>query len=256
MLTITEEQRAAIAAKLDGMHIPSGLGTEDEACSVAAINLALTGELTAEIPACMSLVIGNWILDVQDAMSDAMRNGADWRYLLPLAAGTGRDHEQQRIDIILDWMWDALALVQPTADEEGFGNEWRTMCTERTPDAVANAAEAAKRAAYAASRAANRAAYAAASRAANRAEYAAANRAAAKAADMAYAAGNAAIAAKAAKAADMANAAEAAKRAAYAANRAAKRAANRAYAENFDFWQQINPPALLLKLINVTHEVK
>ena len=111
MLTITEEQRAAIAEKL----------TDEN-----------------------SEVIGNWMLNIQDAMSDAMRNGADWRYLLPLAAGTGRDHEQQRIDIILDWMWDALALVQPTADEEGFGDEWRTMCTERTPDAVANAAGTAR----------------------------------------------------------------------------------------------------------------
>ena len=177
MLTITDEQRAAIAEKL----------TDEN-----------------------SEVIGNWMLNIQDRMSDAMRNGADWRYLLPLAAGTGRDHEQQRIDIILDWMWDALALVQPTADEEGFGNEWRTMCTERTPDAVANAAIAAN-AEEAAAAAANVAAYAA-NRAANRA--------------------------------------------AWAAEAAADVAAYAAEAADDTFWQQVNPPALLLKLINVTHEVK
>ena len=204
MLTITDDQRAAIVAKLAGMHIPSGLGTEDEACSVAAINLALTGELTDEIPDCMSVVIGKWIIDVQDEMPADMRNGDEWRGLLPLAAGTGREHEQERVDIIMEWMWRALSLVQPIADEDGFGNEWRTMCTKRTPEAAENAA--------------------------------------AKAADA------------------VAKAAKAAKRAAIAANRAAIAAAWAvtwaANAAGDNLWQQVNPPELLHKLINVTHEVK
>jgi hypothetical protein len=164
MTTITQQQQEAIARFLDEKHIPSGLGTTEEACSIAAINLALNGELTDTIPDCMSEVIGKWVIVIQDAMPDEVRNSVEWRRLLPLAAGTGRAYEQERLDIILDWMWGTvLPTVQPVADEFGFGGEWRTMLTERTVTAARDAARnayAATAAAYAA-RAAARAAYAA-----------------------------------------------------------------------------------------------
>ena len=150
MSTITQEQTAAIAAKLEGMTLPSGLGDEHAACSIAAINLALTGRLTDEIPPCMSAVIGQWIIGVQDAMPHDMRNSARWKSLLPLAAGTGRDHEQERLALLLDWMWGTvLPSAQPIADQNGFGGEWLTMITKRTARAAAEA-----EAAWAAARAA------------------------------------------------------------------------------------------------------
>jgi hypothetical protein len=143
MSTITIEQQTAIAAKLASMHLPSGLGTEESACSIAAINLALTGRLTDDIPDCMSKVIGRWIISVQDAMPADMRNSGRWKSLLPAAAGTGRDKEQERLAIILDWMWGTvLPTLQPLADERGFGREWQAMTTERT-GAAAHAARAA-----------------------------------------------------------------------------------------------------------------
>jgi len=46
MTTLSPEQQQKIADYLKGRHIPMGLGTKEEACSIAAINLALTGELT------------------------------------------------------------------------------------------------------------------------------------------------------------------------------------------------------------------
>ena len=101
MPTIDADQRQAITDFLEGRHIPSGLGTAEEACSIAAINLALTGELTDHIPDCMSLVIGKWIIVVQDAVPDELRNSAEWRRLLPLAAGTGRaraDEEARQVE--------------------------------------------------------------------------------------------------------------------------------------------------------------
>jgi hypothetical protein len=144
MSTITQEQTAAIAAKLEGMTLPSGLGDEHAACSIAAINLALTGRLTDKIPPCMSAVIGQWIIGVQDAMPHDMRNSARWKSLLPLAAGTGRDHEQERLALLLDWMWGTvLPSAQPIADQNGFGGEWLTMITKRTARAAAEAAWAA-----------------------------------------------------------------------------------------------------------------
>ena len=144
MSTITLEQQQAIAAKLASMHLPSGLGDEESACSIAAINLALTGELTDDIPPCMSEVIGKWIIKVQDSMPDDMRNSDRWKQLLPRAAGTGRAKEKERLAIILDWMWESvLPTLQPLADKNGFGREWQTMTTERTKAAAEAAAVAA-----------------------------------------------------------------------------------------------------------------
>jgi hypothetical protein len=173
-MNLTTKQRAAIAAKVNGMTLPNGLGDERNACSIAAINLALTGRLTDQIPDCMSEVIGDWIIRVQDAMPDSMRNSKAWKSLLPLAAGTGRDHEREREALIMDWLWSVvLPYVQPMADAGGYGKEWRAMCELRTEEApgaalaaywaeywaaeaalAAEAAEAAKLAARAAEEAA------------------------------------------------------------------------------------------------------
>ena len=147
---LTTEQQTAIAEKLASMHLPSGLGDEENACSIAAINLALTGELTDKIPDCMSEVIGRWIIGIQDSMPDEMRNSPQWKSLLPLAAGTGREKEKERLAIILEWMWGTvLPTLQPLADEKGFGAEWERMTTERTEEAARAAWAAAAMAAMA-----------------------------------------------------------------------------------------------------------
>ena len=216
MSTITIEQQQAIAAKLANMTLPSGLGNQEAACSIAAINLALTGKLTDDIPPCMSKVVGKWIIQMQDAMPDDMRNSERWKSLLPRAAGTGRHNEQARLAIVLDWMWSTvLPTLQPLAHERGFGAQWKHMTTERT-------AEAAAMAAYAAVEERASAAWASADAASDAAAYAAAD-----AADVA-----------AADAADVA-AAAVAWAAAYAAGRARADTA----------WEAFDPCGLLEKLI-------
>lgn len=141
MSTITPEQQMAIAATVNGMDLATGIGDDHSACSVAAINLALSGELTDDIPDCMSAVIGRWIIKIQDEMPFDVRNSAIWKKLLPLAAGTGREHELERLELIMDWMWGtALPLLQPVADEDNFGSAWLQMTTERT-DTAAMAAQ-------------------------------------------------------------------------------------------------------------------
>jgi hypothetical protein len=158
-MTPTEQ---AIADYFADRFIPAGLGNEEAACSIAGINLVLTGKLTDIIPDCMSGVIGTWIIEVQDAMPSEIRNSTRWKSLLPYAAGTGRSRETERLAIILDWMWGTvLPSVQTTADERGFRAEWETMLTERTAYA-ANAARMAASAAEWAARAAEAAAWAAA----------------------------------------------------------------------------------------------
>ena len=141
--TITEQQQQAIALKLATMHLPAGLGDEHNACSIAAINLTLSGELSDTIPLCMSEVIGKWIILMQDAMPDTMRNSTEWKRLLPLAAGTGREREQERLTIIMNWLWESvLPAVQPAADSGGYGEQWKEMLRQRTA-AAADAARAA-----------------------------------------------------------------------------------------------------------------
>jgi hypothetical protein len=136
----------------------------------------------------MSEVIGNWIITIQDRMPDDMRNSSDWKRLLPLAAGTGRDHEPERLTMIMNWMWASLELAQPIADADGFGPEWQTMCRERSVKAAHAAAHAA--AATTAALAAYATAYAATAYAAT--AYAATAYAAHAAATAAHAAAHAA----------------------------------------------------------------
>jgi hypothetical protein len=117
MSTLTEQQQNAIAEYLASHELSRGLGTGESACSIAAINLTLTGKLTDIIPECMSEVIGDWIIVIQDGMPHDLRNSAEWKSLLPLAAGTGRKHEQERIAILVDHLWAVvMPLMQSMAD--------------------------------------------------------------------------------------------------------------------------------------------
>ena len=221
---ITQTEQTKISELLSSMTLCSGVGTKESACSIAAINLALSGRLTDDIPECMSEVIGNWIIRIQDSMPDSVRNSREWKSLLPQAAGTGRSHETQRSKIILEWMWcKVLPQLQSTANTQGFGESWQTMCTEKTADAAYSAADAADAAAYSAADAAAYAADAAA-----------------------YAADAAAYAADAVARADAAYAVYAV----YAVARAADAVARAAAA---DFWLQVNPVHLLEQLVKVSY---
>ncbi len=227
--TLTKEQQQAIVCVLARMpDLAVGLGTKERACSLAAINLALTGKLTDAVPACMSLVVGKWIIPIQDKMPAELRNSPEWRQLLPLAAGTGGEKEKERLQLILEWMWGCLAEIQSIADMRGFGPVWAQMICDRTAasaDATVYATSATSAAyAYADAYAAYADAYAAATSAA-------------------YAATAAAYAA----AADAAASAAAATSAAYAATSAA--AADAAADAAVDFWSKHSPIQLLEKLI-------
>jgi len=237
MSTITQEQQQKIADWLATHDLPSGLGTKEAACSIATINLALTGELTDRIPACMSTVIGRWIIRTQDALPHAVRNSAGWKLLLPLAAGTGHEYEAKRSALILDWMWSTvLPEIQHIAKARGFGDAWRQMCELKTAESARSARKAAADAADAAATYAATVATAAITAAITTATDVYAD------ADV-YAAADAADAAAAAAAAYAAD----------AAATAATAATDAAAADTLmQFWQKIEPCALLAKLIEVS----
>ena len=173
--TLTQGEEQKIADWLaEHPTLAKGVGSAESACSVAAWNLALTGTLTDKIPDCASEVIGRWIIVVQDSCPPEHGRGhPEWLRLLPLAAGTGRAHEAERLAIVMDWMWGTvLPSLQPLADRRGFGEQWRVMCETRTAYAArcaaayvawsaADAADAARDAARDAADAARYAAHAA-----------------------------------------------------------------------------------------------
>ena len=231
MSTITQEQQQKIADWLATHELPVGLGTAEAACSIAAINLSLTGELTDRIPDCMSLVLGRWIIRTQDALPHEVRNSAEWKRLLPSAAGTGRSHETERRVVILDWTWtEVLPQVQEIADARGFGEAWRDMCNVRTGVCARKARDAAfAAAAYAAAYAADYA---------DAADYAAAT----ACADSTYEG----FRCRHGTSPDYAAADYAAAAADYAAAD---------YAARLQFWQKADPCALLAKLIAVSEAV-
>ena len=118
----TQEADARLRDYLASHELVVGIGTEESTCSVAAINLALTEKVTDAIPMCMSKVVGEWMMAVQDVMPSEMRNSSGWKRLLPMAAGTGRKREEERLALIMDWMWGTvLPDLQSLADQGGFG---------------------------------------------------------------------------------------------------------------------------------------
>lgn len=135
--TITAKEQQAIARLVKNMQLCMGVGNEESACSIAAINLALSNRLTDEIPECMSNVIGEWIIRSQDYMPDVVRNSLEWKNLLPLAAGTGKELEAERLDILLDaTLTHVLGRFQPLANELGVGDSWKRMLLVRTSEAA------------------------------------------------------------------------------------------------------------------------
>jgi hypothetical protein len=69
-----------------------------------------------------SSVIDNWDAGMGIKLPPIRREGAD---------------EQERLAIVLDWMWAVvLPYYQPVADEGRFGNAWRRMTTMRTDQAA------------------------------------------------------------------------------------------------------------------------
>ena len=227
----TDEHRMKLEQYLAEHELPSGLGTEESACSIAAINLAVSGKLTDTIPDCMSKVLGQSTISLQDSMPAVMRNSERYKRLLPDMAGTGRDKEQERLAVLLNWMWTVvLPQLQPLADEKGFGEAWQDMCELKTPKAAYDAADAARAATSAADAASG-----------------------AYVADVAYAVAYA-VAADVAYAVAAADAARAATSAARAATSAAD-AADVAYAvaavaraADADFWNTVDPIGVLERM--------
>jgi hypothetical protein len=134
--SFTKEDREKVSRFLSTVSLSEGVGVVESPCSIAAINLALTGVLNDERPPCMSPIIHRFIMEVQDAAGPEMRNSKEWKALLPWAAGSldEEEIEQERLLVIRDWMWDVvLPKVRPP---ERLKGAWATMLQGRSQEAA------------------------------------------------------------------------------------------------------------------------
>ena len=84
------------------------------------------------------------MLVLQDAMPHEMRNSDRYKRLILDMPGTGRGQEEERLEVATDWARDrVLPLLLPVAESHGFGDEWRAMLSEKTPDDASRASRAA-----------------------------------------------------------------------------------------------------------------
>ena len=104
----TADQRRRIAERLAGIeHLSVGVGTERSPCSIAAINLALSGRLTDDVPECASPARCAFVIGLQDRLPASIRDSAEWRAALPLLAGTRGMPEDLR-PVLIPWLWERL----------------------------------------------------------------------------------------------------------------------------------------------------
>jgi len=150
--TPTTDQLEAVRARLldPAIHLPSGLGADPEsACTMAQVNFALTGKLADGPHRCVSEVVRRWVIRIQDALPDDIRNSEGWRHAAVGIAGSAGSEadESARVALLLTWMWErlgdeAVMAAVPTP----VRGVWQAMLTEKTPTAayaVANASAAA-----------------------------------------------------------------------------------------------------------------
>jgi hypothetical protein len=151
MTTVTNAQLIELVEAFASLALRLGrnLGTvgpvdSGERCTIAEINLVLTGTLSDDPHPCISEVIRRWVIAVQDAMPDELRNSPAWRTSAPLIAGTATENggvERKRRDAIVAWMWDRLADEAVLASlPDAVRPAWDRMLAERTPAAAVTAA--------------------------------------------------------------------------------------------------------------------
>lgn len=123
----------------DGYIIPAGTGEEDAPCSIAAINLVLDEEFTDTIREGMSVEIGYWIREVQDAMPEGLRNSMAWKMLLVETPWTDINHEVDIRRYQQNWLFTKVVdSVREIATYCDLKDEWvKMMETQRIDDVVA-----------------------------------------------------------------------------------------------------------------------
>ena len=138
-MELTQDQQKVKALLATHPHLSVGVGNEEEMCTIAAINMALTGKVSDTLHPCVSPVIHKWVIVTQDAIPGAIRDSEAWRECVPLIAGSvaSEEIERARVKRIIAWMWDALGDDAVLAFlPEDARSAWDRMLSERTTRAA------------------------------------------------------------------------------------------------------------------------
>lgn len=88
----------------------------------------------------MSAVLQTFAAPLKRGMPRELSETAEYITVARLIAEADDEQENDRLQIMLDWMWsEVLPPLQDIADERGFGDAWRAMTTQRTPEAARQA---------------------------------------------------------------------------------------------------------------------
>lgn len=139
--SFTKEDRNKVASFLSTVNLSQGIGFAEMPCSIAAINIALTGKIGDTRPSCMSPVIHRFIIEVQDSAGDEMRNSKEWKALLPWAAGSLDEDEieLERLCLVRDWLWDTVfpnKIMLNTSALAGLRYDWEAMLKGRSQQSL------------------------------------------------------------------------------------------------------------------------
>ena len=143
--TFPPEARKRLWEYLYSHSLSAGTNTPHSTCSIGAVNLALGNGVIDRIPQSMSQVIGSWIINVQDAMPNRLRNSDGWKKALVASVDTMNNPaaEDRRLELILQTMWGkVIPILQPAADKGGYGEEWLMMSKTKSLASIRAAADA------------------------------------------------------------------------------------------------------------------
>lgn len=82
------EIQSLVASFVTSATLGKGLDNSKTPCTIAAINLTLSGRYTDECPECMSPELCDFVVVLQDRLSNKCRNSAEWKSIIPLLLNT------------------------------------------------------------------------------------------------------------------------------------------------------------------------
>jgi hypothetical protein len=135
-----EAARAKYAETLTHIHLVHGEGKLEEgtACTESALQLALSGKLTADLHPCVAPELHRWVIRTQDALPIEFLNSPEWKETAVGIVGTAG--KTGLLEIMMTAMWEAMSVL--TFADADAQAAWSTMLEERTAKACRLAARA------------------------------------------------------------------------------------------------------------------
>jgi hypothetical protein len=80
--------QSLVASFVTGATLGQGLNNSQTPCTIATINLTLSGRFTDNCPECMSPELCDFVITLQDSLSHECRNSPEWKSIIPLLLNT------------------------------------------------------------------------------------------------------------------------------------------------------------------------